>query len=41
MLLEEVTHMVDGRDIRLINAHLADYACRRAVGEIAPTTTLG
>lgn len=40
MLLEEVTHMVDGRDIRLINAHLADYACRRAVGEIAPTTTL-
>jgi len=41
MLLEEVTQMVDGRDIRLINARLADYACRRAVGEIAPTTTLG
>jgi AcrR family transcriptional regulator len=37
MLLEEVSQMVDGRDIRLINARLADYACRRAIGEIAPT----
>ncbi|MFM8857882.1 MAG: TetR/AcrR family transcriptional regulator [Actinomycetota bacterium] len=41
MLLEEVTLMVDGRDIRLINARLADYASRRTIGEIAPTTPLG
>ena len=40
MLLEEVTQMVDGRDIRLINARLADYASRRAIGDIAPTTPL-
>lgn len=40
MLLEEVTQMVDGRDIRLINARLADYASRRASGDIAPTTPL-
>jgi AcrR family transcriptional regulator len=40
MLLEEVTQMVDGRDIRLINARLADYACRRAIGEIAPTSQI-
>jgi hypothetical protein len=40
MLLEELTHMVDGRDIRLINARLADYASRRAVGDIAPTAQI-
>jgi AcrR family transcriptional regulator len=40
MLLEEVTQMVDGRYIRLINARLADYACRRAIGEIAPTSQI-
>jgi hypothetical protein len=34
MLLEDVTHLVDGRDLRLINARLAEYACRRAIGEI-------
>jgi AcrR family transcriptional regulator len=35
MLLEEVSHLVDGRDIRLINARLADYASRRAIGDIS------
>lgn len=40
MLLEEVSHLVNGRDIRLINARLADYASRRAVGEIPQSTPL-
>lgn len=41
MLLQEVSQMVDGRDVRLINARLADYASRRAIGEIPPTAELG
>ena len=40
-LLEEVSQMIDGRDIRLINARLADYACRRAIGEIPQSRSLG
>lgn len=38
MLLEEVSQMVADRDIRMINARLADFACRRAIGEIQPST---
>lgn len=38
MLLEEVSHAVTGRDVRLINARLAEYVSRRAIGEIEPTT---
>jgi AcrR family transcriptional regulator len=41
MLLEEVSHMVDGRDVRLINARLADYTSRRAIGEFPKSKSLG
>ena len=40
MLLEEVSHMVEGRDIRLINARLAEYACRRQIGDIPHTAEI-
>lgn len=32
MLLEEVSQMLSGRDIRLINASLAEFSCRQALG---------
>ena len=31
MLLEEVSLMVSGRDIRLVNAPLAEFCCREAL----------
>ena len=41
MLLEDVSQMVSGRDIRPINAPLADYCCLDALGlSTAPTSTI-
>jgi hypothetical protein len=39
MLLEDVSHMLSGRDIRFVNVPLADYYCRDAVGlSTSPTS---
>ena len=41
MLLEDVSHMVHGRDIRYINAPLADFCCQMALDSVtAPTSAV-